>query len=111
MVDSQTTARVGGLTRVPAVPAAPRPEGLAGTREVTFLGTSVSSAIPKTVHLIIDDHEVDVPEHTTILDAAAQAGVRIPTLCYLRDLNEVGACRVCVVEVEGIDQLVAACNN
>lgn len=63
------------------------------------------------VKLIIDDREVEVPEHTTILDAAASAGIEIPTLCYLRDLNEVGACRVCVVEVEGIDQLVAACNN
>ncbi len=63
------------------------------------------------VKLIIDDREVEVPEHTTILDAARAAGIRIPTLCYLRDLNEVGACRVCVVEVEGIDQLVAACNN
>ena len=63
------------------------------------------------VRLIIDDREVEVPEHTTILDAAASVGIRIPTLCYLRDLNEVGSCRVCVVEVEGIDQLVAACNN
>ncbi|MDM8301206.1 [FeFe] hydrogenase, group A [Collinsella tanakaei] len=63
------------------------------------------------VKLIIDDREVEVPEHTTILDAAASVGIKIPTLCYLRDLNEVGACRVCVVEVEGIDQLVAACNN
>ncbi|MBM6867486.1 [FeFe] hydrogenase, group A [Collinsella tanakaei] len=63
------------------------------------------------VKLIIDDREVEVPEHTTILDAAASAGIKIPTLCYLRDVNEVGACRVCVVEVEGIDQLVAACNN
>lgn len=65
----------------------------------------------KTVTLTIDGINVTVPEHTTILDAALQAGIKIPTLCYLRDLNEVGACRVCVVEVEGIDQLVAACNN
>lgn len=63
------------------------------------------------VKLIIDSRPVEVPEHTTILDAAAQAGIKIPTLCYLKDLNEVGACRVCVVEIEGIDQLVAACNN
>jgi NADH-quinone oxidoreductase subunit G len=63
------------------------------------------------VTLTIDGHDVTVPEHTTILDAAAKAGIRIPTLCYLRDLNEIGACRVCIVEVEGIDQLVASCNN
>ena len=63
------------------------------------------------VKLTIDNCEVVVPEHTTILDAAKSAGIQIPTLCYLRDLNEIGGCRVCVVEVEGCDQLVAACNN
>ena len=63
------------------------------------------------VKLTIDNCEVMVPEHTTILDAAKSAGIQIPTLCYLRDLNEIGGCRVCVVEVEGCDQLVAACNN
>lgn len=63
------------------------------------------------VKLTIDSREVEVADHTTILDAARAAGIEIPTLCYLKDLNEVGACRVCVVEVEGIDQLVAACNN
>ena len=52
-----------------------------------------------------------MPEHTTILDAAKSVGIQIPTLCYLRDLNEIGGCRVCVVEVEGCEQLVAACNN
>ena len=63
------------------------------------------------VKLTIDNCEVVVPEHTTILDAAKSVGIQIPTLCYLRDLNEIGGCRVCVVEVEGCDQLVAACNN
>ena len=63
------------------------------------------------VTLIIDDREACVPEHTTILDAARSVGIEIPTLCYLRDLNELGSCRVCVVEIEGCDQLVAACNN
>ena len=63
------------------------------------------------VNLTIDGRAVSVPEGTSILDAAAQLGIKIPTLCYLKDLNEIGACRVCVVEVEGIDQLVAACNN
>ena len=63
------------------------------------------------VKLTIDNCEVVVPEHTTILDAVKSVGIQIPTLCYLRDLNEIGGCRVCVVEVEGCDQLVAACNN
>lgn len=63
------------------------------------------------VRLTIDGIAVEVQEGTKILDAAAQAGIKIPTLCFLKDINEIGACRVCVVEVEGCDQLVAACNN
>ncbi|WP_028264340.1 2Fe-2S iron-sulfur cluster binding domain-containing protein [Atopobium fossor] len=63
------------------------------------------------VTLTIDNIQVTVPEQTSILDAARMAGIYIPTLCYLKDLNEIGACRVCIVEIEGIDQLVASCNN
>ena len=63
------------------------------------------------VNLTINGKAVCVPEGTTILEAARQAGIRIPTLCYLKDLNEVGACRVCVVEVEGNEKLSAACNT
>ncbi len=50
-------------------------------------------------------------EGTTILDAAAEFGIKIPTLCYLRDINEIAACRVCVVEIKGKDMLVASCNT
>ncbi len=63
------------------------------------------------VNLTIDKIQVSVPEGTTILEAAKQAGIRIPTLCYLKDLNELGSCRVCVVEIEGKEKLVASCNN
>lgn len=63
------------------------------------------------VKLTIDGLAVEVPEGTSILDAAASVGIKIPTLCYFKDLNEVGGCRVCLVEIEGADQLVAACNN
>ncbi len=63
------------------------------------------------VNVTIDGRQVQVPEGTTILDAAGKAGVRIPTLCYWKGLNEIGACRVCVVEVEGYHKLFAACNN
>ena len=62
------------------------------------------------VNLTIDGRRVSVPEGTTILAAARKAGLRIPTLCYLKDINEIGACRMCVVEVEGQDHLVASCN-
>ncbi len=63
------------------------------------------------VNVTIDGNKIQVPERTTILDAAAQAGIQIPTLCYWKGLNEIGACRVCVVEVEGYDRLLTACNN
>ena len=65
----------------------------------------------KNVTCTIDGITVTVPRNTTILDAAQQAGVHIPTLCYLREINEIAACRVCLVEIEGIHKLVAACNN
>ena len=63
------------------------------------------------VNLIIDNKEISVAEHTTILDAAAENGILIPNLCYLKDLNEIGACRVCLVEVEGTSRLITSCNN
>ncbi|SHK25052.1 NADH-quinone oxidoreductase subunit G [Hathewaya proteolytica DSM 3090] len=63
------------------------------------------------VKLTINNINVEVPEGTSILDAARTAGIEIPTLCYLKEINEIGACRVCVVEVEGIDRVVTACNN
>lgn len=63
------------------------------------------------VSLSIDNKQITVPEGTTILDAARQNGISIPTLCYLKDLNEIGACRVCVVELEGKEKLIPSCNN
>ena len=77
----------------------------------TTVSDNTESGALNMVKLTIDNCEGVVPEHTTILDAAKSVGIQIPTLCYLRDLNEIGGCRVCVVEVEGCDQLVAACNN
>lgn len=63
------------------------------------------------VNLIIDNKNISIPEHTTILDAAAKNEILIPNLCYLKGLNEIGACRVCLVEIEGVSRLVTACNN
>ncbi len=63
------------------------------------------------VNLTIDNQKVQVPKGTTILDAAASAGIMIPKLCFLKEINEIGACRVCVVEIEGKDTLVASCNT
>ncbi len=61
------------------------------------------------VHLKINNIPVEVKEGSTILEAAKAAGINIPTLCYLKEINEIGACRVCVVEVKGARSLVAAC--
>lgn len=63
------------------------------------------------VTLKINDLTVSVPEGTSILRAAASVGINIPSLCYFKDLNEIGACRVCCVEVEGEGKLVTSCNN
>lgn len=63
------------------------------------------------VNATINGIAVTVPEGTTIMEAAAQVGIQIPRLCYLKDINEIGACRVCVVEVKRSDQLVTACNH
>ncbi|MDR3293438.1 MAG: [FeFe] hydrogenase, group A [Clostridiales bacterium] len=63
----------------------------------------------KLINLKINGIAVSVPQGTTILEAARSAGIKIPTLCYLKDINAIGACRVCVVEVKGARSLVASC--
>lgn len=61
------------------------------------------------VNIKINGRDYSVPEGSTILEAARTAGIKIPTLCYLKDINAIGACRICVVEVKGAKSLVAAC--
>ena len=63
------------------------------------------------VNLTIDGRKVSVEENTTIMEAAAQIGIMIPKLCYLKNINEIAACRVCVVELEGKEKLISSCNN
>ncbi len=63
----------------------------------------------KMVNIKLDGRPYAVPEGTTILEAARQAGIDIPTLCYMKEINEIGACRICVVEVKGARSLVTAC--
>lgn len=62
-----------------------------------------------TVNVIINGRSYDVPQGSTVLEAAKYAGITIPTLCYLKGLNEIGACRLCLVEVKGARGLVTAC--
>ena len=61
------------------------------------------------VNLTIDNQKVTVPKGTTILNAAKKAGIDIPTLCFLKDINEVGDCRMCIVEVEGRRGFATSC--
>ncbi len=63
------------------------------------------------VNLTINGKQISVQENTTIMEAAAQNGIHIPKLCYLKDINEIAACRVCVVELEGKEKLITSCNN
>ncbi|MBQ7005004.1 MAG: iron hydrogenase small subunit [Clostridia bacterium] len=63
----------------------------------------------KMLNIKINGMSCSVPYGTTILEAARQMGIEIPTLCFLKDINEIGACRFCVVEVKGARNLVAAC--
>lgn len=62
------------------------------------------------IQLTINNISVEVPEGTTILAASKKAGLRIPTLCHVEGLQAIGACRVCIVELEGARNLVASCS-
>lgn len=61
------------------------------------------------VNIQINGMPLSVPKGSTILEAARIGGIEIPTLCYLKDINEIGACRICMVEVKGARSLVTAC--
>lgn len=62
-----------------------------------------------TVTLTIDNQKVEIEQGATVLEAAKKAGINIPTLCYLKEINEIGACRICLVEVKGARTLQASC--
>ena len=61
------------------------------------------------VTLTIDGVEVKTKKGTTILQAAKESGIDIPTLCFLKDINEMGDCRMCIVEVEGRKGFATSC--
>ena len=63
------------------------------------------------VKLTIDGKTVKAKRGSTILEAAKEAGIKIPTLCYLKEINEIGFCRICIVKVEGKQDLVSSCNT
>ncbi|MCE5254593.1 MAG: [FeFe] hydrogenase, group A [Actinomycetia bacterium] len=61
--------------------------------------------------LTVDNVKVEVPEGASVLDACRQAGANVPTLCYLEGVQAIGACRICLVEIEGAKTLVASCTQ
>jgi NADP-reducing hydrogenase subunit HndD len=63
----------------------------------------------ETVNITIDTRKIQVPKNYTVLEAARYANIAIPTLCFLKEINEIGACRMCVVEIQGARSLQAAC--
>lgn len=63
----------------------------------------------KLVNITIDNQKISVPEGTTILQASKEAGIDIPTLCFLKDINEIGDCRMCIVRVEGKRGFATSC--
>ncbi len=63
------------------------------------------------VNLRINDRPVTVEDGTSILHAARQLGITIPSLCYLKHVSTVAACRVCMVEIKGTDRVMAACDT
>ncbi len=70
-----------------------------------------SSDKKTTATVTIDGQQVTVPAGATILEAAADLGITIPTLCWLKKVSTTGACRICVVKVEGVERFMTACNT
>lgn len=64
-----------------------------------------------TATLTIDGRQVTVPVGATILEAASEVGIKIPTLCWLKKISTTGACRICIVRVEGVERFMTACNT
>ena len=61
--------------------------------------------------ITIDNKEYQVEEGKTILDVCNSNNILVPTLCYLKNVNDIGSCRMCMVEIEGYDNLFAACKT
>ena len=62
----------------------------------------------KMINLTIDGVQLQVPEGTSVMSAAAGVGIEVPHLCFLKDINEISACKACVVEVQGKSKLITA---
>ena len=63
------------------------------------------------VNITVNGKALSVNENSTILEACTANGIKIPTLCYLKQVNEIGSCRICMVEIEGEKSLFASCRT
>ena len=61
------------------------------------------------IHITINGKPVEAAEGSTIMEAAESVGIRIPSLCHMKNVHQYGSCRICVVEVEGMKNLQASC--
>jgi len=75
------------------------------------ISTTVAETKVEVTTLLIDGKQIEAPKGATVLEAALSAGIYIPTLCYEPDLKPYGACRLCVVEIEGMRGLVTSCTT
>ena len=79
--------------------------------EIYGMAHTESSDKSTTATLTINGKQVTVPVGATILEAAAEVGIKIPTLCWLKKVSTTGACRICVVKIEGVERFMTACNT
>ena len=101
---SEDAARaIPPLAPQPSAPTSPTPRGPVPVAPV--------ASPRRSLDLTVDGRDVSVPEGATLLQAAREAGVEIPTLCFLETLTPVNVCRICVVELEGSRTLVPACSR
>jgi len=102
MSDNTVTA-APPLPLQPSMPVNPTPRGP--------VPAAPAPTARRALHLTIDGRQISVSEGTTLLQAAREAGVEVPTLCFLETLTPVNVCRICVVELEGSRTLVPACSR
>jgi predicted molibdopterin-dependent oxidoreductase YjgC len=78
---------------------------------MTAMSSAPVHASERLISLTIDEHPIEVPEGSTVLDACTKLGIDTPTLCYGETLTPANACRICVVEMEGARTLIPACSR
>ena len=105
----KTTAKTASAKKIAKKPAIKKVVSKNGKNVKTVAKKADSKTSNKMLNIKINGVDYKAPVGSTILEACRVAGIEIPTLCYLKDLNEIAACRVCMVEVKNARSLVAAC--